>query len=295
MAKPIRVREQEKSVIFLHIPKAGGSTINKIIERQYRQNNIFRIRGNNPKQIRDCENEFKVLPLTEKEKIKVIMGHMDFGIHNFLPQPSVYITLLRDPVERVISHYYYVIRSPHHYLYQKVVSKKMSLEECVNAGICLELDNGQTRMLSVADGDKALPISFGHCNEAMLERAKKNLREYFVGVGLVESFDRSLLLFKKLLNWNNIFYIKRNVTNNRPLKSDFSQKTLDIIQKQNKLDLRLYKYAAGLFQEQIARQGSCFEEELQKFKWQNSLYGNTYGKLYLSASSTIKQFKNKAI
>ena len=168
----------------------------------------------------------------------------------------------------------------------------MSLEDCIRLGISTELDNSQTRILSASNGDSDSPITFGQCDLEMLERAKKNLREYFIGVGLVESFDKSLLLFKKLLNWNNIFYIKRNVTKNRPLKSDFSQETLNLIQKQNEFDLELYRYAAELFNEQVAQQGLSFEKELQKFNQRNSLYGNTYGKLYLLASSTINKFKN---
>ena len=294
MTKSTKDKESEKSVIFLHIPKVGGTTVNKIINRQYKPNTIYRVRDDDSrhKRIQDCVDEFKVLPSSEKEKIKVVMGHMGFGLHNFLPQPSVYITLLRDPVERTISYYYYVLRRPNHYLYQKVTSEKMSLKDCIHAGISIELDNSQTRIIAATKGDSDSLIPFGQCNVEMLERAKKNLQEYFIGVGLVESFDKSLLLFKKLLNWNNIFYIKRNVTKNRPLKSDFSQETLNLIQKQNEFDLELYRYAAELFNEQVAQQGLSFEKELQKFNKHNSLYGNTYGKLYLLASSTIKKFKN---
>ena len=294
MTKLTEKKKLDQSVIFLHIPKVGGTTINKIIDRQYKPNTIYRVRDDDSrhKRIQDCVDKFKVIPVAKKEEIEVVMGHMGFGLHNFLPQPSVYITMLRDPVERVISYYYYVLRTSNHYLYQKVTSEKMSLEDCIRLGISTELDNSQTRILSASNGDSDSPITFGQCNEEMLKRAKKNLQEYFIGVGLVESFDKSLLLFKKLLNWNNIFYIKRNVTKNRPLKSDFSQETLNLIQKQNEFDLELYRYAAELFNEQVAQQGLSFEEDLQKFNQRNSLYGNTYGKLYLLASSTIKKFKN---
>lgn len=292
MTKSTKDQEQEKTVIFLHLPKSGGTTINTIIKRQHRENDILPIRDDPRKRIQDCIDEFKVLPVAEKERIKVLMGHMGFGLHNFLPRPSVYITLLRDPVERVISHYYFVLRRPDHYLHQTVTSRKMSLEDYIRSRISTELDNGQMRNLSATNGDSHFSIPFGHCNAEMLEIAKKNLREYFIGVGLAESFDQSLLLFKKLLNWNNIFYFKRNVTKNRPLKTDFSEEALNLIKKQNELDLELYQYAAKLFKEQVARLGPSFEEELQQFKWRNSLYENTYGKLYLLASSTIKQFKN---
>ncbi|MEM7591329.1 MAG: sulfotransferase family 2 domain-containing protein [Cyanobacteria bacterium P01_A01_bin.83] len=295
MTKLTESKKTEKSIIFLHIPKVGGTTVNKIIDRQYKQNTIYRIRTDSRKRIQDCVDEFKVIPSSEKERIKVVMGHMGFGLHDFLPQPSVYITLLRDPIERTISYYYYVLRKSNHYLHQKVTYEKMSLEDCINTGISTELDNSQTRILSASNGDSDSTVPFGQCNEEMLEKAKKNLQEHFIGVGLVESFDKSLLLFKKLLNWNNTFYLKRNVTKSRPLQSDFSQETLNLIKKQNEFDIELYKYASELFNQQVAQQGSSFEKELQKFDQLNSLYGNTYGRLYSLASSTIKKFKNQLL
>ncbi|MEM7556810.1 MAG: sulfotransferase family 2 domain-containing protein [Cyanobacteria bacterium P01_A01_bin.84] len=291
MLKSNKNKNLDKSVIFLHIPKVGGTTLNKIIARQYKPDSIYRIRTDSRKRIQDCVDEFKILPVTEKEGIKVIMGHMGFGIHSFLPQPSVYITLLRNPVERVISYYYYVLRKSNHYLHPLVTSKKMSLEDCILSEVSTELNNSQTRTIAATNGDKDSPIPFGKCDIEMLDKAKKNLREHFIGVGLVESFDKSLLLFKKLLNWNNILYIKRNVTKDRPLKSDLSQETLNLIKRQNEFDIELYKYASKLFSEQIAQQGSSFEKDLNKFNQWNNLYGNTYGKLYLSASSTVKKLR----
>ena len=129
MRKLTKDKKQGKSVIFLHIPKVGGTTVNRIIDRQYKPNTIYRVRDDDSrhKRIQDCVDEFKLLPSSEKEEIEVVMGHMGFGIHNFLPQPSVYITMLRDPVERVISYYYYVLRTSNHYLYQKVTSEKNEL------------------------------------------------------------------------------------------------------------------------------------------------------------------------
>ena len=45
MAKLSDNTKQQQTVISLHIPKAAGSTLHKIIERQYKPNAIFSIDG----------------------------------------------------------------------------------------------------------------------------------------------------------------------------------------------------------------------------------------------------------
>src|SRR5678815_616084 len=92
------------TVIFLHIPKTAGSTLDKIIDHQYKRTSIFT-------RAYISMDEFKILPEAHREKIRVLRGHMHFGVHEYLPQSSIYITILRNPIDRVISHYYMVLRS----------------------------------------------------------------------------------------------------------------------------------------------------------------------------------------
>jgi len=42
-----------------------------------------------------------------EKKIKIIKGHIPVDLHNYLDQQSNYITMLREPVKRVISAYYF--------------------------------------------------------------------------------------------------------------------------------------------------------------------------------------------
>lgn len=89
---------KEHSLIFLHIAKASGSTLHRIIERQYPAEVIYSIDGLN---VAESTNKFKNLSREQRQKIKVLKGHMSFGLHEYLPRPSTYITMLREPVERV--------------------------------------------------------------------------------------------------------------------------------------------------------------------------------------------------
>jgi hypothetical protein len=47
---------------------------------------------------------------------------------------------------------------------------------------------------------------------------------------------------------------------------------LDIIRKNNELDIELYKFAEERFKELIKQQGFSFEEELKVFKLQNDIW-----------------------
>ncbi|WP_199245677.1 sulfotransferase family 2 domain-containing protein [[Phormidium] sp. ETS-05] len=201
----------ENPLIFVHIPKAAGTTLHQIIERQYPKHLTFTLDGTNPEA---AIEEFKQLPEAQRMKIKVLKGHMPFGLHEFLSGPCTYITMLRDPVERVISHYYYVLRQPNHYLHQKITSQNMTLLDYVNSGISTELNNGQAILLSGIDKRSGNLLDR---SDEILEKSLQNLEQMAV-VGLLEKFDESLILLQKTFGWNNIFYVKEKVTKNKPVK-----------------------------------------------------------------------------
>jgi len=100
----------KQNLIFLHIPKNGGTTLNTIINRKYKKDAIFNIVEVNHE--RPNIPEFKNLPQNEREKIKVLKGHLQFGLHTYLPGPSKYVTLLRKPEDRIYSYYQYVKQRP---------------------------------------------------------------------------------------------------------------------------------------------------------------------------------------
>lgn len=290
MIKSSNNNKQGQTVIFLHIPKAAGSTLSSVIQRQYEPGDTFRIDGFH---IRESIDEFKKIPEAKKEKIRFLSGHMFFGLHEFLPQASTYITMLRNPVDRVISHYYHVIRHSNHYLYQEVTSRNMNLKDYVSSGISAELDNGQTRDIS-GEGivQKPFPdtgISFGQCSTEMLERAKRNLREHFAVVGLAERFDESLILLKRTFGWGTPCYVKSNVGENHPHKRDISKDELKLIEKYNELDIELYKYAGEMFEELINQRLplSSFERELKQFK----LLNKYCGKICIFSQRAVRKVK----
>lgn len=253
-------RHLQTLIIFLHLPKTAGSTLARIIQGQYAASGIIFLYDTM------LGEELASYPRSQLENLRVVMGHLYFGVHNFLPGSSTYITMLRDPVDRVISHYYFVRQDPSHYLYDS--AHKLSLQEYVISCNRQEPNNDQTRLLA----GKRDASNFGTCSDEMLDIAKRNLAEHFRVVGITEEFDRSLILMKRNLGWRNPYYTNQNVNRHRLRKEGISPKTLSVVQAYNELDIELYRFAKKLFQEQIDSQGLSFTKELGRFKKLNSFY-----------------------
>ena len=132
-------------------------------------------------------DRFEALNEEQLARIRLLNGHMGYGLHRYLPRPAVYITFLREPVERVLSHYSFERTLTYSPVYPYLQSGEMDLKEYVRyyteAG---DMDNLQTRMIA-GNWHKR---GFGPCTNEMLEEAKRNLRERFAVVGLAEHVHR---------------------------------------------------------------------------------------------------------
>ena len=250
------------TVIFLHIHKAAGTTLHRIIERQYTPAAIWSFDEQHDFQ------EFQALSVAEKAQIRMLRGHMIFGLHEMMPNPCTYFTLLRDPGERVISFYNYIRRNPHHYHSEMIASQELSLGEYLETKTSTMMNNGQTRMLA---GARQYDFPVGECTDELLEAAKRNLRDWFAVVGLVERFDETLLLLQRAFGWRRMFYVRQNVAERRPTPGDLSAETLDLVRKHNALDLQLYQYAKALFEAQLRQQGVWFSGRVRLFQLANRL------------------------
>jgi hypothetical protein len=256
----VTTAQSQDLIIFLHVPKTAGSTLRHIIEREHDPTRLLHLYDS------DFAEELAAIPQTRMARLRVVMGHFYFGAHTFLSQPSAYITFLRDPIDRVISEYYFVRRSPAHHFHDS--ARRISLEEFVK--YCS--DNNQTRQLA---GRCGVP-SLGTDSSEMLNTAKKNLAEYFSVVGVTEEFDSSLILISRLMGWRHPFYVRKNVTRHHPGKEQLRPETLRVVQAYNELDLELHSYARKLLHEQIRQCGPSFERELRWFKTMNPVYGRLY-------------------
>jgi hypothetical protein len=251
------------TILFLHLHRTGGTTLNKIIEDIYQEYEVYHIKG---KPYREFVQKLKNQPDKQKSKYRVIKGHHFFGLHESLPQNSAYVTMVREPFKRVLSLYYWAMERPNFPGHKRIVQENINFETYMQ-GKNAVLDNGMTRHIAGYDLDR---IPYGQCGTDLLTIAKKNIKKYFLAVGLTEFFDESLLLFKRTLGWQKMpLYKKYHVTKNKPPKIEVSNSVYNRIKRCIELDLELYQYIKERFMNQISKMGQDFQAEIQMFKKMN--------------------------
>jgi hypothetical protein len=253
-------RNKAETVIFLHIPKAAGTTLLQVIHNQYPPKDCFEFGSDAISSV----DAFKAMSAKKKQQIKMLSGHMGFGLHQFMPQSTTYITILREPVARVVSYYYHVLDNPTHYLYELVTKENLDLEAFSNSQLTAEIDNGQTRLL--AGPEFMWTIPYGQCTSDLLEMAKQNLKKHFSVVGTADQFDKTLILLKLILGWKNLSYTRANVNERHPEKKQIPSQASVNIQRDNQLDIQLYEFAQQLLTEEINQCGLRFTFEYAKFR-----------------------------
>ena len=274
-------------LIYVHLPKCGGTTLSRLIEWEYEPWRIFTI---DPSFFRWSYNRLKRLPPQRLNRIDVFKGHMPFGLHRRLSRPATYITVLREPVARSISAYVFAANYRLHPDY-RVVSR-MTLEEFVRDK---DYHNLQTKLLAGVDTN--YDFLAGECTAETLAVAEENLTQHFSLIGLTEKFDYALALAKVLFGWNISRYANFNVTKVRGQKSGghkgrVPDSTLNLIADLNRFDMELYQHVIPLCEQLFARAGEAARAELENIREAKDL--GRWESLYYLGASRVRQGISRA-
>jgi hypothetical protein len=275
---------RQRATIFAHIPKTAGMTLRSILIRQYRIGEIFPLIE--PHTFR----QVMALPPQAKARYKLFQGHMSFGLHESLSQPSIYITMLRDPIQTVLSSYFFFeLNYRRTQLQLQVEDALPTVADFENGKMKKMFDNLQTRFLS-----GQLKPEFGACTPEMLAQAKANLDRYFV-FGLVEQFDEALVLMAERLGWRaSPFYVKTNVARTRP-RAMPGDDVMTWLHAHNQLDIELFAYAKTLFARLVAEQGDTFPKRVAEFRSRNKTYGRFFDGVSRAKNRTMMVLKRAAV
>ncbi|OON24041.1 heparan sulfate 2-O-sulfotransferase [Opisthorchis viverrini] len=196
-------------VVYNRVPKTGGTSLVHLIYHLCKRNNVgitmvniswngvYLNRFNQLQLVHNMSNRRYARPL-------LLHGHfvfLDFAQLGSTLQPT-YLNMIRDPLERLVSHYYFlrfgddfrpnVIRKR-----MKHSDRQQTFDDCVvNGGL-----DCQPKDLWVQ-----VPFFCGHAaycripgNPEALETAKRRVAEDYLLVGLTEEFDEFVTLLEKLL------------------------------------------------------------------------------------------------
>ena len=237
-------RKKTENIIFLHLPKAGGTTLRHIFYDQYKhlnQNEMYTI--NRTKET----PKFYALSAKKKQQIKLLVGHFPFGLHESLSEGFKYVTFLREPTDRTISAYFYNKGHQSSDVYNLINDSNLSLYDYLQQDIEPWANNAMTKHLAGCD-----PEGFKEgCTEDLFQIAVKNLQSSFISVGLTEEFDKSLEVLAHKLNWSDFTYQNKNITPVKKEKGEIDEKTLELIRQKNSYDIKLYTIGKKIFEEDL--------------------------------------------
>lgn len=234
--------------IFIHVTKTAGSTLELIFFDQYGFENVFRF--SNERYLHAHEvKELKKKSGNRFENLS-ITGEIDGGIIKDINYPNPVITLLRNPIKRLVSLYAFVTNNPNDYQPYKAYSKA-SFKEFLDDYLRHETSNCFVRTFSGVDylqADTIIP----NLEQRHLSAAKSFLKREDVFFGLVEYFDLSIIYFMKELGWKTPVYskaINRGSKTYKPITTEH----LEYARELNKLDLELFDWADKFFRNKVKK------------------------------------------
>jgi len=211
-------------LVSIHIPKTAGTSFRNILKEYYGEENAVRFDISNTSKRIGIENEEFTKGRLPKN-IKAIHGHFYYSSLIELVDLSEdvkIITWMRDPVERVISNYYYL-------------SKRLR-EELDEEGKGLNiLAKMQKSLLEYASAEISRNRMYKFLKGADLEK--------FFYIGIHKHYNEDVIELTELLGIDKPEIFEHNITGD---KEEVSQELIKEISDLNSFDVELYNKALEL-------------------------------------------------
>lgn len=232
---------QSETLFFIHLPKTGGLTVTKHIHDILEHGEAYPVNLKAPsEQFRDIQGLLPVLRARQSPP-RFISGHFPFHLADEFDFPVVTATVIRDPVDRVLSQLQMLAD-------EDKALDAISFEEMYDNGynFPLLLDNMQTKMLSATADDKMTTFfDLVRVDATRLERAKHNLRKVDL-IGFQDNLEDFISQITDRFGWPRKPVESINIS---PQKRDVSASFKQRIAEDCRFDYELQAYARGLVQE----------------------------------------------
>jgi len=234
----------DPKVFFLHIQKTAGTSVLHLASTKYKESMI-------------THGDYQNMDTRKVSKLAFVAGHFGFNYNEGLLNSRYSFTFLRNPVERILSLYYFCRNQTECDFPIYRLAQQLTLEQFLKEGfepgrIKSHIWNHQTWMLACGRDNARLLEIEDFDSDQLLDDAMINLKK-FSHVGFVESFSKDINVISNALGLhvydNNM---ATNVTNDRPKADDLSSSTIDLLYELTALDQELYNHWWGKANEEPA-------------------------------------------
>ena len=249
--------KKQPIILNLHQPKSAGKSLEMPLRRKL-EDKLVRVSKIFPEIAVERIWNYKEA-IAERhdeifsEKTEVVTGHFYFGIHTSIKRDCKYISVIRNPVDRLKSYYNYTMSHDKYFLREFFLENSIDFVKLAHFGDDFEIEsypdeinymveNGQVRLISGIERPLSCPV-----DDDMFEIACDNIRQHFLFLATSDNVTETIIaLFLKMGYIPPLAIWPANVTKSKRV-GVISKELSDYITSRNMYDFKLLEIAQRSF------------------------------------------------
>ncbi|ESO88137.1 hypothetical protein LOTGIDRAFT_84365, partial [Lottia gigantea] len=237
-------QQARRHVGYLKVHKTGSGTIHNIIARFALKHDVTVVLPFNGIHILENQNRmsWKLLPVPKDHEFEMLFNHVIFKarrFRNYLPNDTIYIASVRNPFRQFVSAFTY---------FKSMYVQKLRTNSFHSSPIHAFLTNTSAYDSSIRFSltHNSMARDFGYPaayidDISLFKKYLNKLGDFFHLVVVLERFDESMVVLRRLLNWSvkEVLYIE---INKQKYNVTYHQDDSTLHQKWSQLDYILYDF-----------------------------------------------------